>query len=855
MRPLFATLFILFLSSRISFSQTYVTIPDANFVNWLNTNYPACMNGNQMNINCTAIQNATIVNVSSYNISNLFGIQYFTSLAILNCSSNQLTSLPSLPTTLVNLNCFNNNLTSLPALPNSLLILNCSTNSNLISFPSFPPNLQSLTLGGYNMSSVVLPPLPTSLVTLDIQFAQLSQLPPLPPNLQTLYCGNSPLGILPPLPSNLITLGCVNNGLSSLPAQLPANLQTLICDQNNFLALPNLPNTLNQLQCSNIPLLSQLPALPNGLTTLVAQNNSLTSLSALPNSLTYLDVDNNQLTSLPVLSSTVINNLFCSNNSLQYLPQLPNTILILDVTNNQITCFEPFPTSLSSPNIGNNPFTCLPNYIPSMSVFGLTGYPLCEDGDLVNNPFGCTSAKGISGNVFGDVDINCTQNNSEVGIKNIGIKLFDQQGSFISSTTTANGSGRYFLSGDTTSYNVVIDTLGIPYNLSCSSYSVETGAVLTSSAWLIDDLNYGLICKPGYDIGIQSLNQTGWVFPGQVHQLQVVGGDLSQWYGLTCAAGVSGTMTLAINGPVNYVSPAAGALTPSTVIGNQITYTFADVSQVDMNNAFKLLFTVDTTAQAGDLICVNVSFSSAVNGDNNPSNNTYSSCYNVINSYDPNMKTAWPQNVEPGFDGYFNYTIYFQNTGNAPAFNIRLADTLDNNLDLSTFQVVHYSHPNIVYLNEYVMTVRFNNIMLPDSSSNPEGSIGYIQYRIKPLSALSLGTTIENTAFIYFDFNPPIITNTTVNEYVDQVSSISETSDEYYQIFPNPSKGIVQISVNNYDVTTSSWIVMDYSGRTIIEGQLKGKDSLIDLTTLSRGNYILMVKNELEQIVRQIIID
>jgi uncharacterized repeat protein (TIGR01451 family) len=854
MKALFISFLVLLLSSGQSYSQTYVTIPDANFVSWLNTNYPSCMNGNQMNINCTAIQNATVVNVSSYNIANLFGIQYFTSLAILNCSSNQLTSLPSLPATLVNLNCSNNNLTSLPALPNSLLILNCSTNANLISFPSLPTNLQSLTMGGYNMSSVVFPALPSSLATLDIQFAQLSQLPSLPPNLQTLYCGNSPLGVLPSLPSTLITLGCINNGLSSLPASLPPNLQTLICNQNNFSTLPNLPSTLTQLQCSDIPLLAQLPPLPNGLTTLVAQNNSLTSLPTLPNSLTYLDVDNNQLVVLPAINATALYQLSCTNNSLQYLPLLPNSILVLDVTNNQITCFEPFPASLSSPNIGNNPFTCLPNYIPSMGVLGLTSYPLCEDGDLLNNPYGCTSAKGIAGNVFGDIDLNCLQNSTEIGIKNIGIKLFDQQGSFISATQTANGTGRYFLSADTTSYNVVFDTLGIPYNLSCPSFSVETSAVLTSTSWLIDDMNYGVICKPGYDIGIQSINQAGWVFPGQEHMLQVVGGDLSQWYGLTCASGVAATLTIDINGPVNYAGTAAGALLPSSVSGNQITYVITDVSLIDMNNAFKFLFTTDTTAQAGDLICVNVSISSSVQGDNNPLNNTFSSCYNVINSYDPNMKTVWPMNVGPGYDDYFTYTVYFQNTGNAPAFNIRLADTLDNNLDLSTFHVVHYSHPNIVYLNDNVMTVRFNNIMLPDSSSNPEGSIGYIQYRIKPFSGLALGTTIENTAYIYFDFNTPIITNTTLNEYVDQVASNDITPDRTFLIYPNPTNGKVHISMINFGTSPTNWKLLDYLGRTVLEGELQEKESTIDFSDLA-GNYMLIVNNGFESITRRITID
>jgi uncharacterized repeat protein (TIGR01451 family) len=66
---------------------------------------------------------------------------------------------------------------------------------------------------------------------------------------------------------------------------------------------------------------------------------------------------------------------------------------------------------------------------------------------------------------------------------------------------------------------------------------------------------------------------------------------------------------------------------------------------------------------------------------------------NVVNSYDPNMKEVYPVNVLPGYDDWFTYTIHFQNTGNAPAFNIRLRDTLDANLDINSFEVRGYSHP------------------------------------------------------------------------------------------------------------------------------------------------------------------
>jgi hypothetical protein len=55
----------------------------------------------------------------------------------------------------------------------------------------------------------------------------------------------------------------------------------------------------------------------------------------------------------------------------------------------------------------------------------------------------------------------------------------------------------------------------------------------------------------------------------------------------------------------------------------------------------------------------------------------------------------------------------------------------------------------------------FENILLPDSTTNFEGSLGHVYFQVKPRAGLVPGTVIENTAAIYFDFNAPIITNTT----------------------------------------------------------------------------------------------
>lgn len=830
--------FIFFFSANKASAQTYVTIPDANFADWLNMVHPNCMDGNQMDIDCPGIQTATMVNVAGYNISNLSGIEHFTSLLTLNCSLNQLTSLPDLPPGLTNLNCASNQLTSLPTLPEWLLVLSCFGNQDMSSLPNMPSGLLSLNTGGTSINLHDYVPLPESISSLLISHSNYSDLPDLPPNLEVLDCSYNPIGELPELPATITNLICMGNQLTTLPDPLPPSLVYLNCIQNSITAMPELPETLYQLQCQN----NQIESFVNfadGMDYIIAHNNQLTELPDLPSTLTFLECYNNQLTSLPELPP-LLNNLRCQNNQLTSLPDIPESLLILDCSNNLIGCFPVFPVTMSSPNILNNPFTCLPNYIPSMGVFGLLDYPLCLDDDLVDNPLGCTSATGVTGFVFNDSNTDCEMNNDEIGMKNVSIKLLDGQGDFLSSTYSGS-NGVYFLSAADGSFTLEVDTLNKPFQISCEDPGAEYEVELDEDNSLIHDLDFGLICKPGFDVGVQGILPLGWVFPGQEHELRIQAGDFSQWYGLNCAEGVSGEVTVSVSGPVIFVGTPPSAMTPEVTGDNQFTYFLSDFSEVSFNQSFRLLFTTETTAQADDLICVTV-IVLPEEGDYNPANNTMEFCYPAVNSYDPNMKTVWPGDVEPGFDGYFNYTVYFQNTGNAPAFNIRIADTLDTQLDLSTFEVVNYSHDMITYLNGNVATFRFNNIMLPDSTTDFDASIGFVQYRIKPLADLPAGTIIENTAHIFFDFNEAIITNTTENEFVVPTMVYERGQGPAMQIFPNPGTGHYTLELKeNRELV---WIeVYNLSGERVHAQSTSNSRMELNIKALPAGIYVVRAQN------------
>ncbi len=155
----------------------------------------------------------------------------------------------------------------------------------------------------------------------------------------------------------------------------------------------------------------------------------------------------------------------------------------------------------------------------------------------------------------------------------------------------------------------------------------------------------------------------------------------------------------------------------------------------------------------------------------------------VVNcAYDPNDKLVYPD--PPGDENFtfpndtLIYTIRFQNTGTDTAFTVRIVDQLDDDLDWNTCNPVAGSHPFQLFRSTTgELEFLFEDILLPDSNINEAASHGFAQYTIQLKENLADFTLIENTANIYFDFNPPIVTNTTLNTIVSFLPQLSISND------------------------------------------------------------------------------
>ena len=76
-------------------------------------------------------------------------------------------------------------------------------------------------------------------------------------------------------------------------------------------------------------------------------------------------------------------------------------------------------------------------------------------------------------------------------------------------------------------------------------------------------------------------------------------------------------------------------------------------------------------------------------------------------------------------------------------------------------------------------------------------------------------------------------------------------------VYPNPSNGVFQVKIKNKDLIDSKFIVKDLQGNTVSKGKfnsIKHNIQNIDLSGISKGVYILEIKNENKIFVEQIIL-
>lgn len=307
-------------------------------------------------------------------------------------------------------------------------------------------------------------------------------------------------------------------------------------------------------------------------------------------------------------------------------------------------------------------------------------------------------------------------------------------------------------------------------------------------------------------------------------------------YGYVCNNACSDTsdVTISLSFPAGFVPNTTG-LTNASVTGNTLTF---DILQLANCTQITIPFTFPGTTQAGTIICFNMTASNP--NDSDLSNNEDSICGVVLNSYDPNSKEVdHASQIDPDVQETLEYMIHFQNDGNYNAVNVEVIDTLSENLDLSTFKLIGAKHGVAVNLDPVTRIVKFvfNQIYLAPSAQDLDASQGFVIYSVEEAAGLVEGDEIENTAYIYFDYNAPIITNTTLN--VNSTLGLGDQNSDVITLYPNPTSSKFQIIGTDLEEIR----IFDMTGKEVMKSKLTNTNS-VDVENLSNGIYTCVITSK-----------
>ena len=503
-----------------------------------------------------------------------------------------------------------------------------------------------------------------------------------------------------------------------------------------------------------------------------------------------------------------------------------------------------FTLSMSSAWLSQHGYVILNNN--GSNVTTITGTP-CNSGapiTTVNFPLSCGGAVSptqcYSGYVFCDANNNGIFDAGETPLVYAPVQLYAGTTTNSVVTVYTNGTGFFQYCGNfSNSANFVFANISSQwlvyngYNSTTASTTV-LGSINGQTNFASIAINCGGPTSTCADLWT---SVTPWIgyYQNSVAYIKLNWGS----YGPSAV----GNYTLSMTFPTGVSPILASIQNPNyTITGNTITWNLSS-SSTNFTNYDVIQFNVP----GGLINGAQHYFTSSIAPTGSISDcGTYNNAGNLLqilgNSYDPNDKNACTDYQNDNFplgyldafvDDALTYTIRFQNTGTAPAQNIYIIDTLDAALDWNSFTLIEASHNmQVVNLGNGIYRFEFPQIWLPDSTTNEAQSHGHLTYRITELPNNPINSTIENTAYIYFDWNSPIITNTTynINMWIDGINEL----ENQLVIYPNPATDEIRVSLEQ----PTSVRVSDINGKILLEQVLQPGEAL-KLGNLNAGIYMI----------------
>ncbi|MBI3500842.1 MAG: T9SS type A sorting domain-containing protein [Bacteroidetes bacterium] len=448
---------------------------------------------------------------------------------------------------------------------------------------------------------------------------------------------------------------------------------------------------------------------------------------------------------------------------------------------------------------------------------------------VTQGPPGPTCSQ-ITGKVYYDNNLDCVFNGTDAGW--LGVTITAVPGPYYSIT---NSSGDYSMIVPPGTYTV---TQTVPANWGELCPGSGYSSVTANAASTAPNIDFADTTSAITDLGVWC--NTGTASPGfpRIYYL---------FYRNLGNTAMNGTVYLVIDPLDNFVS---ASVTPSSVSGDTIFWNFINLYPFQ----YPYITVTCSNLPANPALIGNVISYCAkvlpIVGDINPADNTSCGYKTITGSYDPNEKEVSPEGSGPNgailpTDTVLTYAIHFQNTGTTYAQTVIVRDTLSLYLNPASVEDGPSSHAHTFSMSgNGILKWTFNNIWLPDSSSNFAGSNGYITFRIHLKPNLPVGTVIANKADIYFDYNPPITTNSTINTISNTISAEEINKNISIQVYPNPFSSSTTLRTDKF-LTDATLTIYNCFGQTVAQiKNISGQTVTFYRDNLPSGLYFVRLTQD-----------
>jgi hypothetical protein len=468
-------------------------------------------------------------------------------------------------------------------------------------------------------------------------------------------------------------------------------------------------------------------------------------------------------------------------------------------------------------------------YWPDLSPF--SRIPL----DQILDPLDALSTKTgiISGKLHFDVLPNCNQDTNEPALAGHIVRM--QPGNYFTAT---NPDGTYGIALPPGAYQISVDTP--KYHLpACHNFSANVVAGQTTG---------------NKNAGFRPI--------GPVKDLQVL------IAGTRLRPGMTSLFTLQVNNAGTQSTPAGVLLRfayqagPLDFGSSNPAYTTFTPGEIEFSlpeilpyQSVKIRVVLQLEPNPG--LTGQTFFFSAEIVDNyldaNTSDNTYTLPMTVTNSFDPNDKTAFgptPKGDQVTLkDAELQYLIRFQNTGTDTAFRVVIRDTLQARFDPSSIRTLASSHPCRFSLRHNNLAEwHFDPIALPDSTTSEPNSHGFVLFSLRASKKIRVGDELKNQASIFFDFNDPVLTNTTrtkvVRNLIYRDAEPAEHRNRSARVFPNPAVDRANFEIDSPATGGFLLELRDMTGRLVQRHYFEEYRFSVSCEGMPAGSYAWVVYDE-----------